>query len=80
MPYITEERKALIAAGAPRENAGELTYVIQQELRRYIAEHKTDYQTMAECLGALEGAKLDLYVRVIEPYEEQKRQDNGDVW
>jgi hypothetical protein len=38
------------------------------------------YQTLAECLGALEGAKLDLIERVVKPYEAKKAEENGDVW
>jgi hypothetical protein len=38
------------------------------------------YQTMNDCLGALEGAKLEFYRRVVVPYEEQKKYENGDVY
>jgi hypothetical protein len=41
---------------------------------------KKDYQAINDCLGALEGAKLELYRRVAAPYEDRKIQENGDVY
>lgn len=80
MPYIERERRIPLAAGAPALSSGELTYQIQQLLKGFIEHHGDSYRTYAVCLGALEGAKLDLYVRKIEPYESKKIVDNGDVW
>jgi len=31
-------------------------------------------------MGALEGAKLEFYRRVVVPYEEKKMKENGDVY
>ena len=61
-------------------NAGELTYKIQQLLKTYLEDRSLRYATLAECLGALEGAKIDLTDRVLLPYEKAKRIENGDVW
>jgi hypothetical protein len=81
MPYIPKGRRDLIDRGlSAGENVGELTYAIQQLLCQYLEAHELRYQTLAECLGALEGAKLDLIERVVKPYEERKRAENGDVW
>lgn len=76
MPYITDDAKT---KDLP-ENAGELTYALQQVLKMYLEGTGLRYQHLAECLGALEGAKLDLIDRVIVPYEHKKREENGDVW
>ncbi len=40
----------------------------------------TKYQTYNDILGALEGAKLELYRRQIGPYEETAIKRNGDVY
>ena len=82
MPYIDQaKRKRLIAYGdTDPQDAGELTFVIQQALNTYLAVNGLSYRELAECLGALEGAKIDLTERVIKPYEEEKRFQNGDVW
>lgn len=80
MPYIKQELREFVRRQGP-VTCGELTYFIQQALHDYISRNGSpSYQTLAECLGALEGAKLDLIERVVRPYEEAKREDNGDVW
>jgi len=38
------------------------------------------YQNINDLLGALEGAKLELYRRVAAPYEDEKVESNGDVY
>jgi len=86
MPYVdphTRDRLSdpdLPARSRRALNAGELTYQLQQNLLAFIKGHELKYQTLAECLGALEGAKLDLIERVVKPYEERKRLENSDVW
>jgi hypothetical protein len=86
MPYVdmkTRERldgdSRGIGANRP-QNAGQLTYDLQQCLKRYLEDRGLSYQTIAECLGALEGAKCDLIERVVKPYEARKLAENGDVW
>lgn len=84
VPYVdTETRKRLNSTGKRTnhpQSVGQLTYDLQQRLKRYIDDRELSYQILAECLGALEGAKLDLTERVIKPYEARKCQTNGDVW
>jgi len=38
------------------------------------------YQTINDIIGALEGAKMEFYRRVVVPYEDKKIKDNGDVY
>ena len=38
------------------------------------------YQHVNDALGALEGAKLELYRRVAAPYENDKAVQHGDVY
>jgi hypothetical protein len=81
MPYVSDDEKDRIDSDRrPPVNVGQLTYVIQGALRVYLEGTGLRYQNLAECLGALEGAKLDLIDRVIIPYEHKKRVENGDVW
>ncbi len=80
MPYISRKSKEQLAAGCPIETAGRLTYLIQQLLRRYWINSPKDYQTIAEILGSLGGAKFDFQQRVIKDYEKKKCLENGDVW
>jgi len=79
MPYIKKERrKDVIVSGA--ENAGELNYEITQIINRYFVKKGLAYQTYNDIVGALEGAKLELYRRKIAPYEDLKFKENGDVY
>jgi hypothetical protein len=82
MPYITKFKRQELDSNwqAKPESPGELTYCLQQMLRWYLECSGLTYAHLAECLGALEGAKIDLTERVIKPYEAKKLAENGDVW
>ena len=83
MPYIEAKRRADLSGDyrdAPA-NAGELNYVITTLLLEYaIRDGQTRYALLNDCLGALEGAKLEFYRRVVVPYETKKIAENGDVY
>lgn len=86
MPYVKpEERKRILEGGKP-ESAGELNYAITVLIREYLREkahyandplHYEDYN---EVIGVLESCKIELYRRVIARYEDEKIEENGDVW
>jgi hypothetical protein len=85
MPYV--KREIAIALDNRRKmptKAGELTYLITSALQSYLTYHEENggvrYENLAVCLGALEGAKLDLNRRLLNPYEELAQAVNGDVW
>ena len=86
MPYIKKsdrERfdatfRALHKAGK-LETPGELNYLFTIIINHYLIENGLCYQSFNDCLGALEGCKLELYRRDIAPYEDTKIRDNGDV-
>lgn len=81
MPYIDKQRRRMIDQGLNLNTTpGDLTYQMQQLLQNYLEGNGLSYARLAECLGALEGAKLDFIERVVKPYEQQKLQKNGDVW
>jgi len=79
MPYIDEKRKAdVLVNGAT--NAGELNYLFTYWIGQYILDKDESYQTYNDIIGALEGAKLELYRRRISKYEDRKAVENGDVY
>jgi len=81
MPYIDQGVKREIDAGERvPETAGELTYTITKQLIEFIQLKGLKYQTLAEVMGALDGAKIDLQLRILEPYERLACSRNGDVW
>ncbi len=81
MPYIDKYDRALVenTANGPR-NPGELNYAITMLLINYIVYKGKSYTFMNDCLGALEGAKLEFYRRAVAPYEDAKIKENGDVY
>jgi len=78
MPYIKKDRSSILHYGA--SNAGELNFFITSAIKNYIERKGERYQTYNDIMGALEGAKLELYRRKIAPYEDKKMKDNGDVY
>jgi len=80
MPYIDKKRREELDLKFDPKTAGELNYVITNQLTNYIFLNGESYQTFNDIIGALEGAKLELYRRVIVPYENIKASENGDVY
>lgn len=78
MPYIDPEDRRR-AVGLPC-SAGELNFAITALVVDYIARDGLGYQSYNDALGALEGAKLELYRRRVSPYEDRKCALNGDVY
>lgn len=80
MPYINQDLRPELDYSYQPRNAGELNYVITRVIQSYLAENKTNYATYNTAIGALECAKLELYRRLISPYEDVKIKENGDVY
>jgi hypothetical protein len=79
MPYVTKEIKEELLTRLPKK-AGELNYLITKLLLAYVKENGKNYQIINDCLGALEGAKLEFYRRLAVDYEDIKIDENGDVY
>lgn len=81
MPYIAPEDRDDLEPNSTREamTPGELNYQLTCLVDGYLAGN-LDYQAINDVLGALEGAKLEVYRRVASPYEDRKREINGDVF
>lgn len=77
MPYIKQTRR--ISCTNPN-TPGELNYLITCLLLDYCEKHGQSYSTYNDCLGALTGAQLEFYRRVVAPYEDKKIKENGDVY
>lgn len=77
MPYIKQIDRS-IAYCAPI-NPGELNYTITKVVDGYLGL-EPNYAKFAEAVSALECAKLELYRRLIAPYEDKKIIENGDVY
>jgi len=79
MPYIKPDRRKQLQ-NEVATTCGELNYMITDLLTTYLIVNEESYQTYNDMIGALEGAKLELYRRKIVPYEEKKKNENGDVY
>ena len=81
MPYINPaSREALMPSfDRPTASAGELNYQFTCLAIAYLKDHN-NYQGINDVMGALEGAKLEMYRRWAAPYEDLKIAINGDVY
>jgi hypothetical protein len=80
MPYIIQDRRDALARGARMRTPGELNYEFTRELLNYLSTNGLSYGTINDIIGALEGAKAEFQRRVVGPYENFKRFQNGDVY
>jgi len=86
MPYVKREVALALDNGTKAPTtAGELTYLLTRQIQKYLTYHSEQaggyrYENLAVCLGALEGAGMDLERRLLTPYEELAQATNGDVW
>lgn len=79
MPYIEQKDRTVNTALHP-QHAGELNYAITMLVNSYFKRMGGRYQQINDIIGALEGAKMEFYRRVVAPYEDQKILENGDVY
>jgi len=81
MPYIKQwDRAVLNSSTREPQTVGELNYMITKLVDEFITRNGKNYATMNEAMGALECAKLELYRRIVSPYEDAKIIENGDVY
>tara|TARA_R110000824_G_scaffold278492_4_gene466757 strand:- start:2830 stop:3189 length:360 start_codon:yes stop_codon:yes gene_type:complete len=88
MPYIPhDERKELDdLAGALTTHLrngnfrGRLNYFISSVAQGLVEANGISYSFVNDFIGVLECVKLELYRRVATPYEDKKKEENGDVF
>lgn len=84
MPYIKKNDRDVIYKQGLLDpemitSAGELNYVFSIIMQKYIESKGERYQNYNDIMGAIEGAKLELYRRHIGPYENNAINKNGDI-
>lgn len=86
MPYITPERREFLENATDEEIAqielttGDLNYAITSLMDEWIGQKGLHYDAVNSAVGVLECVKLELYRRVAGPYEDNKKEQNGDVY
>ena len=79
MPYINASRRIELTSNVYPETPGELNYCLTTLCTSYLSQGMS-YKVLNEIIGALECCKQEFYSRVIVPYEEKKKEENGDVF
>ncbi len=85
MPYIKQEDRDTKSPN-PNENweiaatAGDLNYQFTCMINHYLSDKVVNYAAYNAVIGALECCKLELYRRMVAPYEDTKIKENGDVY
>ena len=84
MPYIPKGERIELEDRARKTGnmaltPGQLNFAITTAIISYLGSdpHYKDYN---EVIGVLECAKLELYRRMVAPYEDRARDRNGDVY
>lgn len=82
MPYIEQERRIVILndPDVHIENTGELNYILTKIVIGYMEYHGKSYDTLSQITAALDDVKDEFRRRVVHPYEDSKKQENGDVY
>lgn len=82
MPYIHQHAREFVDLQIPPglifETAGEVNYAFTKILKEYLGP-EPGYQKFNEVIGILECCKLEVYRRMVAPYEDTKIVQNGDV-
>lgn len=81
MPYIVPAARKNLEEGNAPSTAGELNYLITLLCMSYLeGDAEPSYGRLNEVVGVLECAKLEFYRRIVADYEEDKMEENGDVY
>ena len=85
MPYIADKSKRFVirqkvhALNLLLKNWGDLNYAITK-LVMHRWRNKRRYTTIVGVMGTLLCVALEFYRRVAAPYEDKKKEENGDVF
>jgi hypothetical protein len=84
MPYIKQEDRKHFTnfdLVEPPSDAGELAFLLSQAVDLYLSNFdRVNYAAHAEVIGVIETLKLEIYRRFTGPYEDQKREENGEAF
>lgn len=85
MPYIKkDDRDKLSIDGCiihidNIDTAGEMQYAIALIIKDFLKRKGLNYQNCNDIMGALTGANLEFYRKIVAPYEDIKIKENGEV-
>jgi hypothetical protein len=89
MPYIPQHMRCnnvsldalcdAIVDHTAYSSEGELAYVLFRVVSAWLLQKGHSYGRFAQAFGVIETVKHELYRRIVSPYEDKKRDENGDV-
>ena len=84
MPYIKVENRRIFDESINVlsnfiTHKGDLNYIICELVGQLILSTKISYTQMSEWIDAVDGAENELRRRLLDPYENIKIKENGDV-
>lgn len=79
MPYIAQKQRKELDAGCIPANAGELNYALHLLLEKYMSTKTESYQNYNDIIGVLSAVGQEIYRRKISPFEDLKKNQNGDI-
>jgi hypothetical protein len=78
MPYIPQDQKqGIVCVDTKALSMGQLNYFLTKSLLSRDPQTYAEYNAL---IGVLECCKLEFYRRAVAVYEDQKIQENGDVY
>jgi hypothetical protein len=87
MPYITKNERLALRMGCKVKTVGQLNCAITMLIQKFMndtcppqAGMHPNYAMYNDMIGVLECCKLELYRRMVAPYEDVKCAENGDVY
>ncbi len=91
MPYIKRARREEIAPLLDpiieaignvhrRWVQGDINYLITRIVKAWVNRSDPSYTVMSQGIAALECAKLEMYRRMLSPFEDSKVKEDGDVY
>lgn len=84
MPYIKKKDREKFKVPIAElieliQEKGELNYVTCEIVSGLILKYSIGYERISEWIDAVDGAENELRRRILDPYEELKIIENGDV-
>lgn len=62
------------------DNVGELNFAITMLINEYVKRRPLSYAVLNDVMGVFASAQAEFYRRVVTPYEDRKRAENGEVY
>ena len=84
MPYIKKQNRERFKVPIAElieliQEKGELNYVICEIVSGLLLKYSIGYERISEWIDAVDGAENELRRRILDPYEELKIMENGDL-